>query len=89
MCLSLFSEAYNRYIEVIGRSIGAGACANAKRENRVPEIKVDTPVFRLLSSGDNDDESELDFLYLVINDIVSVNIVLYQSEVLLCSGNIP
>ena len=62
-------EAYNHYIEVIGHSIGAGACANTKRENRVPEIKEDTPILRLLSWGD-DNDYELDYLYLVINDIV-------------------
>ena len=45
-------------------------------------------MFRLLSSGDNDDASELDFLYLVINDIVSVQyrVKFYFN---LFSGNIP
>ena len=57
---------------MIDFSIGAGACANLQRKNAVPLMNDAVPVFRFLPGGTNDEtEEERDFLFLVIQDIVS------------------
>ena len=62
-------DGYNRYVEVIGGSIGAGACANVNRSAKVYKINDDTKMLHFLSEeevgGDND------WLFIVIEDIVS------------------
>jgi hypothetical protein len=66
------SKMYNNYLKVIDFSIGAGACANVKRENRVPLINVKSRAFNFLPGETNDEkEEERDFLFLVIEDIVN------------------
>ena len=71
--LMLFTESYNEYI---GYHIGAGACANVKREGLIYHLTDDTKLIHLLSV-DNDTTNEDDdvtingWLLLVIRDIVS------------------
>ena len=63
------SDGYNRYVEVIGGSIGAGACANVKRNAKIYKIDDDTKMLHFLSKepgGAND------WLFIVIDDIVSI-----------------
>ena len=68
-----FSENYNKYLKVIGYSIGAGACANVQRKNAVPIMSDTMPVFRFLPGEAKDGtEEERDYLFLVIEDIVSI-----------------
>ena len=62
---------YNEYVEVVGKSIGAGACANARRNNALYEITDETKIISLLSTGNMEDG--YDWLYLVIKDIVCLN----------------
>ena len=66
---------YNKYIEEIGGSIGAGACANIRRQNNMPRLTKETPIFRLLPGvTSHQQEEERDFLFLVIDDIVRVKL---------------
>ena len=69
MLYYFFPASYNKYVEVVGRSIGAGACANMKRQNRLYEITDETPIISLLSVG-ADSEDGMDWLYIVMKDIV-------------------
>ena len=70
--LYFFSENYNHYLETIGHSIGAGACVNVRRENTTPRITRKTPLFRFLPGETSDEkEEQRDFIFLVIEDIVS------------------
>ena len=69
MCYLLHPDGYNKYVEVIGGSIGAGACANVNRNAKIYKINDDTKMLHLLSEepgGDND------WLFIVIEDIVSI-----------------
>ena len=54
---------------MVGKSIGAGACANMKRGNTLYEITDDTFMISLLSVG-KDPEEGYDWLYIVMLDIV-------------------
>lgn len=54
---------------VVGKSVGAGACANVKRQNELYEISDETPIICLLSVED-DPEQGYDWLYIVMKDIV-------------------
>ena len=71
--LMLFTESYNEYIECIGYHIGAGACANVKREGVIYHLTDDTKLIHLLSvdNKDDDDVTFSGWLLLVIRDIVS------------------
>ena len=53
---------------MIGGSIGAGACANVKRNAKIYKIDDDTKMLHLLSEKDGEDN---DWLFIVIEDIVS------------------
>lgn len=58
---------------MIDYSIGAGACANVQRKNAVPTMIDTMPVFRFLPGEVKDGtEDERDYLFLVIEDIVSI-----------------
>ena len=54
---------------VVGKSVGAGACANLKRPNKLYEITDETQIIYLLSV-DDDPEQGYDWLYIVMKDIV-------------------
>ena len=76
--LSAFLDDYNEYIDCIGHHIGAGACANVKREGVIFHLTHETKLVHMLSvdrvpsSTDDDDEvSANGWLLLVILDIVS------------------
>ena len=53
---------------MIGGTIGAGACANVKRNTKLYKINDDTKMLHLLSEKDGKDN---DWLFTVIEDIVS------------------
>ena len=57
---------YNKYVEVIGNSIGSGACANVNRKGKIYKIEDDTKFLHLLSERGE----ENDWLHIVIADIV-------------------
>jgi len=61
-------DGYNKYVEVIGGSIGAGACANVKRNAKIYKINDDTKMLHFLSEKDGEDN---DWLFIVIEDIVT------------------
>ena len=66
--------AYNEYVDCIGHHIGAGACANVKREGVIFHLTEDTKLVHMLSVGECDDTDDLSakgWLLLVIIDIVS------------------
>ena len=63
-------DGYNRYVEVVGGSIGAGACANENRSGKIYKIDHDTKMLHFLSE-ENDAGGANDWLYIVIDDIVS------------------
>ena len=67
--VSTISVGYNNYVEVIGHNIGAGACANVRREEKIYCIEGETLLLHLLSG---DEEHENDWLFIVIADIVGV-----------------
>ena len=56
-------------MEVVGHSIGAGACASFKREGRIYHIEDTTKLIHFLSEGEEGQAN--DWLYIVIADIVS------------------
>ena len=60
-------DGYNRYVEVVGRSVGVGTYASVKRSGKIYKIDDTTKMLHLLSEvkGAND------WLYTVIEDIVS------------------
>ena len=66
---------YNEYVECIGKHIGAGACANVKRDGVIFHLTQDTKLVHMLSvdkeTSGNDDEDH-GWLLLVIMDIVSL-----------------
>ena len=65
-------DGYKMYVEVIGHSIGAGACANINRKGRVNKIEDSTKFIHFLSAESDDEQWEgSDLLYFVIDDIVS------------------
>ncbi len=64
--------AYNKYVEVVGHSIGAGACANVRRQGRIYHIEDDTCLLQFLS--EEEEGTDNDWLYVVIADIVSPTI---------------
>lgn len=58
-------------MEVVGSSIGAGACANVKRSGKIYKIDDTTKMLHFLSEK-NDVGGDNDWLYTVIEDIVSI-----------------
>lgn len=64
--------AYNNYVDVIGHSIGAGACANVRRQGKMYHIEDDTKLIHFLS--EEEEGTANDWLYIVIADIVSLDI---------------
>lgn len=44
-------EQYNRYVDLIGGAIGAGACAAMHRENQITKITDDVPILHFLSGS--------------------------------------
>ena len=71
---------------MIDYSIGAGACANVQRKNAVPTMIDTMPVFRFLPGEVKDGtEDERDYLFLVIEDIVSICIVGMQGKIIIIS----
>ena len=68
--LSFSIDGYNKYVEVVGSSIGAGACANVRRSGKIYKIDDTTKMLHFLSE-ENDVEGANDWLYTVIEDIVS------------------
>ena len=66
-CLFSILDGYNRYVEVVGGSIGAGACANGNRSGKIYKIDHDTKMLHFLS----EENGANDWLYIVIDDIVS------------------
>ena len=75
--LPTFLENYNEYIECVGRHIGAGACANVRREGLIYHLTDDTKLIHMLSverestTDEDDDATANGWLLLVITDIVS------------------
>jgi len=70
-------------VEVIGGSIGAGACANVNRNAKVYKIDDDTKMLHFLSEKDGEDN---DWLFIVIEDIVS-NVIKLSSatgDIIIC-----
>ena len=63
-------DGYNKYVEVVGSSIGAGACANVKRSGKIYKIDDSTKMLHFLSEEKDVGECN-DWLYTVIEDIVS------------------
>ena len=63
-------DGYNKYVEVVGSSIGAGACANVKRSGKIYKIDDSTKMLHFLSE-ENDVGGANDCLYTVIEHIVS------------------
>ena len=63
-------DGYNKYVEVVGSSIGAGACANVKRSGKIYKIDDNTKMLHFLSE-ERDVGGANDWLYTVIEDIVS------------------
>ena len=57
---------------MIGGSIGAGACANVNRSAKICKISDDTTMLNFLSG---EVEGANDWLFIVIEDIVSVHII--------------
>ena len=77
--IASFSENYNCYLKVINYSIGAGACANVQRKNAVPKMVDTMPLFRFLPGEAKDETDEQrDYLFLVIQDIVSIICVMME-----------
>ena len=68
-CLYLYG--YNKYAEVTGYSIGAGACANNRREGTLLQIEDDTKLMHFLSVDAEDQWEGSDLLRVVLQDIVS------------------
>ncbi len=60
-------------MEVIAHSIGAGACANVRRQGRIFHIEDGTKLLHFLSEEEVDG-TDNDWLYIVIADIVSLQI---------------
>ena len=56
-------------MEVVGGSIGAGACANVNRNAKVYKIDDDTKMLHFLSEEEPGGAN--DWLFIVIEDIVS------------------
>ena len=68
-----FAESYNHYVETIGYVIHAEACDDINREKNVFCINGETPLFDIISEQTTEAEGR-DFLFLVIEDIVSVRV---------------
>ena len=71
LCFCLCVDGYNKYAEVTGHSIGAGACANNRREGALLQIQDDTKLMHFLSVEAEDQWEGSDLLRVVIHDIVS------------------
>ena len=75
--LSTYLAGYNEYIDCIGHHIGAGACANVKREGVIFHLTQETKLVHMLSvdrvasSTDDDQVLANGWLLLVVLDIVS------------------
>ena len=68
---------------MIGGSIGAGACANVKRNAKIYKIDDDTKMLHLLSEREGEGN---DWLFIVIEDIVS-NVAKFSSatgDIVIC-----
>ena len=79
MLLSLnYLDGYNKYAQVIGYSIGAGACANNKREGALLQIQEDTKLMHFLSTDAKDQWEGSDLLRVVIEDIVSLHCIIVR-----------
>ena len=68
---------------MVGGSIGAGACANVKRNAKIYKIDDDTKMLHLLSEKEGEGN---DWLFIVIEDIVS-NVVKFSSatgDIIIC-----
>jgi hypothetical protein len=44
-------DQYNRYVDLIGGAIGAGACAAMHRDNQITKITDDVPILHFLSGA--------------------------------------
>ncbi len=60
-------------MDVIAHSIGAGACANVRRHGRSFHIEDGTKLLYFLSDKE-EEGTDNDWLYIVIADIVSLQI---------------
>ena len=67
---SISIDGYNKYVELVGSSVGDGACANQKRRGKIYRIDDNTKMLHFLSE-ENDVGGANDWLYTVIEDIVS------------------
>ena len=46
-----YTDGYNQYVKLIGGTIGAGACAALKQENKIDTIDDNTPLLHFLSGN--------------------------------------
>ncbi len=60
-------------MKAVGGAIGFGPCANTRRENSLEEISNSVPVLHFLSETEEEGGGN-DCLFVVIADIVSVNV---------------
>ena len=49
MCLCVYAEGYNKYVELIGGAIGVGACAAVRQGNKIYTIDDDIPLLHFLT----------------------------------------
>ena len=49
MCLFVYAEGYNKYVELIGGAIGVGACAAVRQGNKIYTIDDDIPLLHFLT----------------------------------------
>jgi hypothetical protein len=68
---SRVKEGYNEYVDLIGKSIGIGACAAVQRGNAIYTIEDHTPLLHFLSDGE--EEAGNDWLFIVIADIITAH----------------
>ena len=45
----VYTDGYNKYVELIGGAIGAGACAALRQGNKIYTIDDDIPLLHFLS----------------------------------------
>lgn len=67
----IFTEKYKKYVSAVGGRVGAGACAQVTRDNHLKEITDEAKLFLYLSTEESE-KWQGDWLFLVINDIVSM-----------------
>ena len=81
---------YKTYSDAVGRKIGSGACAQVHRANKLQELEEDNALIVYLSLSDVEDIWEGDWLFRVINDIVSscsIGIALSQAPCMYVTCN--